>query len=226
METLRKFFAIRWQRLYFFWIENCTHLRPRDLKTIVAKKMPVVLISGIYTGGRSLLPLKQFLESQGWPVYLPAEKKNFARLPILAKQLERRIREIPAKKVQIVAHSMGGLTALWALQDPKLRARVAQVISLGAPFNGCILGSLAFWERKRNQKYLALHSAAIKKMQANRAACGKIRALHAKFDELVFPESTTILKGARENTELQVIGHAGLLLAKKTWRAIAKRLLK
>ncbi len=223
---MKKFLAVWKQRLRFIRLEYFTSLRKKDFQTIKSKKTPVVLVAGIYAGGRSLLPMKKFLESKGWSVYLAPEKKNFEVVPILAKRLEKQIQNIPAKKVQIIAHSMGGITTLNALQNPKTLAKVSQVITLGSPLQGCKFGSVAFWEKGKNQKYLALDSKDIAEVNSNLKINKKIRALHSCFDEIVFPKKITEIKGAKENTEIPTYGHVGLILAKRTWREVLKRLVK
>jgi pimeloyl-ACP methyl ester carboxylesterase len=223
---MKKLGAIWRQRIRFFRLEHFTRLHEKDFTTIQSKKTPVVLVAGIYAGGRSLLPLKKFLESQNYPVYLAPEKQNYEAVSILAKRLEKQIQKISDPKIQIMAHSMGGITVLQALQNPKIFAKVTQVITLGSPLNGCLLGSLAFLERRRNQKYLALNSQAIKKLNSNLKINCKIRVLWAAFDEIVFPKKSIKLRGAKENAELPVYGHTGLILAKKSWQEILKRLVK
>ncbi len=222
---MKKFLAIWSQRIRFLILEYFSRLSSKDFKTIKSSKTPVVLVAGIYASGRSLLPLKKFLEKNGYPVYLAPEKKNTEHLPILARRLEKQILAVPAKKVQIVAHSMGGMTVLKTLQDSKTLAKVSQVIMLGSPLNGCVLGSLVFWERRRNQKYLALHSNEIEKLNSNPKVNRKIRALFSQFDGVVFPKKISKLKHAKENAELPIYGHVGLILARRSWREILGRLV-
>jgi len=223
---MKKFLAIWRQRIYFFRLEYFTKLRKKDFETIKSQKTPVVLVAGIYASGRSLLPMKKFLERKGYPVHLAPEKKNYESVLILARRLEKQIQKIPAQKVQIVAHSMGGITALQALQNPKIFAKVVQVVTLGSPLNGCRLGNLAFWEHWNNQKYLALHSPAIKKINSHKKINQKICTLYACFDEIVFPKRNMKLKNAKENKELPTYGHTGLILYRRTWKEVAKRLVK
>lgn len=185
-----------------------------------------MLVSGIYAGGRSFLPFKKFLEKNGWSVSLAPEQKNCELVEILARKLQKRIAEIPAKRVQIVTHSMGGITVLCALQNSKIFKKVEQVITLGSPLRGCALGDLAFWEKKKNQKWLARNSVELAKLTASPKINRKIISLRAEFDEIVFPAKVSILLDARENSEIKIIRHAGLILAKKSWREIVRRLLK
>ena len=222
---MKKFLAVWRQRIYFFYLEYFTRLRKSDFRTIKSRKTPIVLVGGIYAGARSLLMMKKFFESKGYPVYLPSEKKNFQQIPVLAKRLQNQIKKIPAQKVQIIAHSMGGITTLQALRDAKTLAKIQQVITIGSPLNGCPMGNLAFWEYRNNQKYLAKNSETIHKLNSNKKINRKIRSLYAEFDEIVFPKKTSILLGAKENRQLKVHGHLGLILAKKSFREIAKRLV-
>ena len=222
---MKKFLAIWKQRIRFLILEYLSRISSKDFKTIKSSKTPVVLVAGIYASGRSLLPLKKFLEKNGYPIYLAPEKKNTEPLPALVRRLEKQILAVPAKKIQIIAHSMGGITTLKACQNKKTLAKVSRVIMLGSPLNGCVLGSLAFWERWRNQKYLSLHSNEIEKLNSNSKINRKICALFSQFDGMVFPKNVSILKHAKENAELPVYGHVGLILAKRSWREILRRLV-
>ena len=226
METLKKHFASFRLRAEFWRLEYFSRSRAKDFATIKSKRMPVVLVAGIYASGKSLRPLKKFLEQKGWPVSLAPAEKNYAAVPILAQKLEERILAIPAKKVQIVAHSLGGITALVALKTPKVFAKVAQVITLGSPLQGCALGKFAFWELKKNRDFVAPNSKKIQALTANSKINRKFRSLRAHFDPIVFPPEVSILPGAQENRGLPVVGHIALILSLTAWRSVVKRLLK
>lgn len=221
----KKFLAVWHQRIYFFYLEYFTKLKKSDFRTIKSRKTPIVLVGGIYAGARSLVMMKKFFEAKGYPVHLPSEKRNYERIPVLAKRLQNKIKKIPAKKIQIVAHSMGGITTLQALQDKTTLAKTKQVITLGSPLHGCPMGSLAFWEYWNNGDYLRHNSATIKKLNSDKKVNSKIRSLRASFDEIVFPKSTSILKSAKENKQISIHGHLGLILAQKSFREISKRLV-
>lgn len=226
METLKKY-SESWNARWRFWrLEYLTRLRQKDFATIKSKRVPIVLVAGIYASGKSLRPMKKFFEQKGWPVSLAPGEKNYESVPVLAKRLEQRILALPAKKVQIVAHSLGGITALAALRNPKVFAKVSQVIALGSPLNGCALGNLAFWELKKNRDFVALNSKKIQALTASPKINRKFRSLRAKLDPVVFPVEASILTGARENSELKVVGHIALILSPEAWRAVAKRLVK
>lgn len=59
-----------------------------------------------------------------------------------AAQLAALVREIPASRVNIVAHSMGGLDARHAIARLGLRDRVASLVTIGTPHRGTPLADL------------------------------------------------------------------------------------
>ena len=213
----------KFYRTRFYYLEYFTKLEKKDFETIKSEKTPVILVAGIYGSARSLVLMKKFLEEHGYPVYLLSDKKNIDPVPVLAKRLEKKILKIPAKKIQIVAHSMGGITTLKALQSKKVFEKVARVITIGSPLNGCFFGKLAFWEKNKNQKWVS-SSEEVKSLSSDKKINKKIYSLYAEIDEVVFPYRSSILIGAGENKKIKVKGHAGLILAEKSWEEVLKRL--
>lgn len=80
------------------------------------------------------LKLRLSLEIAGFkPVFHPFDWR--ADLETLARQLSRAIEKSGARKVHIVAHSMGGLVARMALANDRER-RIQRLLQLGAPNEG------------------------------------------------------------------------------------------
>lgn len=105
---------------------------------------PVVLIHGIMGFAEIGIgsyrqayfrAIPQRLESLGIKVYRP-------RLPALgsvaerAEILARALREIPAARVNLIAHSMGGLDARWAISRLGCASKVASLTTIGTPHRG------------------------------------------------------------------------------------------
>lgn len=65
-----------------------------------------------------------------------------AAVPVRAEQLARRIEELGAKRVNLVAHSMGGLDARFAIARLGLHERVASLVTIGTPHRGTPLADL------------------------------------------------------------------------------------
>lgn len=117
-------------------------LMPRDLGSVVPPAAApsddvVVFIHGIFASAGVWRPMKQALvERTG------AEVASFSHAPgvgidRIARSLARIVEQIPVgRRVHLLGHSLGGIVARWYVQELGGHARVAQTISLGAPFAG------------------------------------------------------------------------------------------
>jgi triacylglycerol lipase len=65
-----------------------------------------------------------------------------ASIAVRADELARLVRLIPAKKVNVIAHSMGGLDARYAIAKLGLADRVATLVTIGTPHLGTPLADL------------------------------------------------------------------------------------
>ena len=86
--------------------------------------------------------IKTHLESHGFQVFHPNE--DFAGpVDLRAGQLQSRVNEAlastGAQKVNIIAHSMGGLDARHMIVDKGMADRVANLVTIGTPHLGTIL---------------------------------------------------------------------------------------
>jgi len=123
----------------------------RRRRTHVARgPFPVVLVHGllgfdeIELAGRRLRYFRGIAEA--------LEQRHAAvhvvRLPPLASVHERAtvlaayIRDIPAARINIVAHSMGGVDARYAISQLAMSDRVASLITIGTPHRGTPLAGL------------------------------------------------------------------------------------
>jgi triacylglycerol lipase len=105
---------------------------------------PIVLSHG-YFGfdaiGASRLKREYFhgvrerLEALGYSVHL-IRVSRMAGVEQRARQLAEQIRQLPGERVNIIAHSMGGLDARYAIAQLGLDARVASLTTIGTPHRG------------------------------------------------------------------------------------------
>ncbi len=75
------------------------------------------------------------LTSLGAQVHL-AKMSPFAAVPQRAQQLAAAVKAIEAKKVNLIAHSLGGLDARYAIARLELAPKVASLITIGTPHHG------------------------------------------------------------------------------------------
>lgn len=114
--------------------------------------LPVVLVHGLFGFDRIGFPGARFdyfrgiakhLESLGChahAVRLPAA----ASVPERAQELVAAIEALPHPRIDLIAHSLGGLDARYALSRLGLAKRVRALVTVGTPHRGTPLADLAF----------------------------------------------------------------------------------
>jgi triacylglycerol lipase len=112
--------------------------------------LPVVLVHGLFGFDRIGVPGARFdyfrgiakhLQALGCHVHavrLPA----YASVPARAKQLAAAIEALPHERVDVIAHSLGGLDARYALAHLGLAKRVRSLVTIGTPHRGSPIADL------------------------------------------------------------------------------------
>lgn len=134
-----------------------------ETKAIEVIRPPVVFVHGIWSGRSSLMPLREYLiRAQGYPVehtisidYGAVSNQDLRKaVPLLAGAVDRLMNRVALdgykiEKLDVVAHSMGGLIARYylertaqALHPVTGQSRVRKLITLNTPHMG---SSLADW---------------------------------------------------------------------------------
>lgn len=114
-------------------------------------RFPVVLAHGLFgfdaigVGGFKqdyFRGVVAHLRGLGVEVQVPAVPPA-ASIATRAEALAEAVRALPAKKVNIIAHSMGGLDARYAISRLGLSDRVASLITVGTPHRGTPVANAA-----------------------------------------------------------------------------------
>jgi triacylglycerol lipase len=115
-----------------------------------ATRHPIVLAHG-YLGfgslakkalsGRYFRGVREFLESLGCDVHVLVVPAT-ASVAVRAEALARQVQALRAERVNIIAHSMGGLDARYAISKLGLSSRVASLITVGTPHRGTPIADL------------------------------------------------------------------------------------
>ena len=82
--------------------------------------------------------IAEHLRARGIDVYVLRVDPS-ASIAQRAAQLAEQVRKIPAPRVNIIGHSMGGLDARYAVAKLGLEDRVAALITIGTPHHGTLL---------------------------------------------------------------------------------------
>jgi len=116
----------------------------RRLRRAPLPRYPVVLAHGFFgfdeirIGGAShgyFRGVRERLERDGWTVHSASVAKT-ASIAARAAELAEFVRAVPGRRVNVVAHSMGGLDARYAISELGLGGRVASLTTVGTPHLG------------------------------------------------------------------------------------------
>jgi triacylglycerol lipase len=116
----------------------------RAEQKVCATKYPILLVHGVCFRDFKHLSywgrIPKELEKNGATVFF-GEHQSARPVRYSAAELTNRIHEIirqtGAEKVNIIAHSKGGLDCRWAMRDPEVAAKVASLTTVNTPHRGC-----------------------------------------------------------------------------------------
>lgn len=161
-------------------IQSNNEIVKRD--TFKKDKPPILVLYGFFSSRRTVTALEERIESEGFDVMTFNQgglfNVFFTRSIIdtanfIDKKIKRQIERYGYKKIPIVAHSKGGLVALWWLLKLGGHKYCDTVITMGTPFKGTwltyfpLLTPLGYlwrdiWEMRPGSDFLKeLHKAEI-----------------------------------------------------------------
>lgn len=187
--------------------------RPR----YAASDTPVLLLHGYLATRGSVHLLEQRLTESGHVVMTyrlgPVQMGDIrASAGFIARKVDSLCQQTGVEKVDIVAHSMGGLVALDYLKRLNGHERVRRLIMLGTPVHGTWSALMSLMTAPLGHAAVQLlpGSAFLRELAALPMPAGpEVTVVSAERDWLA-PPSTTELSGARR---FQVpTGHSGLLV--------------
>ncbi|MFQ5646016.1 MAG: lipase family alpha/beta hydrolase [bacterium] len=186
---------------------------------------PVVLIHGYMMRGGVLWPLKRFLEKQGFKeVILFTCEMPWKRIEYFAEQLKEEIDSLTREhKVDIVAHSMGGLVARYYINFLGGHLKVDNLITLGTPHQGTLLWALSSF--KCGAQMRPASNFLTRLAEADDQFLSKVRtaALSADFDAIVIPfDHCNLPDGRVTNRKLPFLGHVGLIMNRQSRELVAQ----
>jgi pimeloyl-ACP methyl ester carboxylesterase len=190
---------------------------------------PLICVPGLGGGPGNFLPLRLYLRHRGrrrtYAMGFPAGQS----LEEMAAHLRAYLAEVLAvneldgdARVDLVAHSMGGLAARLALEDEAVRARVATLVTLGTPHAGSHLARYGSTARSLD---LRPDSAILARLAAQLPwrAPPRLVAVWSPADVILLPATSACVEGA-ENVEASGFTHYGYVIDPDGWRLIAAKL--
>jgi pimeloyl-ACP methyl ester carboxylesterase len=134
-----------------------------------------------------------------------------AYAPPLRRELERLRSDEPGRRVDVLAHSMGGLVLRRVLaDDPRLGRSIRTVVTLGTPHRGTPVSRMP--PHPPEVRQMTRGSAFLERLPDFRelTPAARVVSVAADPDLLVFPVDATRLPGASRMT-LHGVSHLGLL---------------
>lgn len=124
---------------------------PPEEPTPGLRSVPVVLVPGWYEEATDLEPLSRRLTDAGWPAdriatvsFADPVGSNADHAREIADHVDRLRERTGARRVDIVAHSMGGLAVRYFLSDPERAPEARRVVFLGTPQRGTWIAYFAW----------------------------------------------------------------------------------
>jgi len=192
----------------------------------VPTTVPVLLVPGWFDTDRDLAALRIRLIGAGWAVENVASvsfseptgenRQHAAEIGEAARRLAERT---GAEKIDIVAHSMGGLAARWYLLHDD-DAPVRRVVFLATPHHGTMTAYLAWGDGGQNMKP---GSPFLDSLNAGPVLPPGMEALTVRtpLDTHVIPGENGILAGIPDRT-VCCPTHAGLLRSMDAFRILRR----
>jgi len=190
-------------------------------------QVPVLLVPGWFDTARELAPLRIRLVSAGWPqdhvlaiTFADPTGSNVAHAREIARAVDSLLARTGAARVDIVAHSMGGLATREYLEDLGGGGHVRRVVLLATPNEGTYAAYLAFGGGRDE---MIPGSAFLDSLNAGPAVPPGVQmmTLRTPLDAHVLPPESGRLPGV-EDIEVCCPTHEGLLRDLEVFRIVRR----
>ncbi|HSM60748.1 MAG TPA: alpha/beta fold hydrolase [Longimicrobiales bacterium] len=192
-------------------------------------EVPVLLVPGWLDTERDLAALRIRLIGAGWSsqavesmTFEDPTGSNFVHAREIGDAVEALRERTGAERVDIVAHSMGGLATRLYLMNGGEQA-VRRVVFMATPHRGTYVAYLAFGEGREEMKP---DSDFLEELNSAPPVPPGVEAmtLRSSFDAVIVPGESATLPGL-ENHEICCPSHAGLLKSEDAFRLVRRFLL-
>lgn len=186
---------------------------------------PVVFVHGLGGHHGDFLPMATYFRVGGRPCSYRIGFESGQSLEERAEALAecvRRVREATGPgRVDVVAHSMGGIIARMAIADHGLARSIRTLVTLGTPHGGTHAARYADTEIVRQ---LRPGSPLLKRLARARWPRGiRVVAFSSEADVFIVPAASARFRPA-EHVDASPLTHYGYLLSPSSWRAVHRAL--
>lgn len=171
---------------------------------VVDGKVPVVIIPGILGKWSFMKKIADTVSKLGHPVYIvPNLSYNLYSVPESSDKVSEVIKNENLTNVILVAHSKGGLIGKHVLIHHNSNNTILGMVSIATPYSGSAMAKFVPYDPVRE---LLKDNATIKDLQSHEQVNTKIVSISPLYDNHVWAEKGSHLKGAK-NIDVDVHGH-------------------
>jgi triacylglycerol lipase len=187
-----------------------------DARDVERAATPVLLVPGWLDVGADLEPLRERLVEAGWAEDRVATLRfedpvgsNLTHAVEISRAVEELRRSTGAERVDVIAHSMGGLALRHYLLFLDGGAFARRVVFLGTPHRGTLAAHLAWGD---GGEEMVPGSDFLKELNSRGTVPEgvRVKTIRTRIDLRVLPMSSATLPGATD-VEICCPTHAGLL---------------
>jgi pimeloyl-ACP methyl ester carboxylesterase len=186
---------------------------------------PVIFVHGLGGTRGDFLPMAGFFWLQGrrrsYRIFFGRGQNISQMATALARFIRKVMKVTGERKVDIVAHSLGGVVSRLAVLDHGLSRNVAVLLTMGSPHNGT---HSARYARTAITRDLRPDSALMRRLRVARWPSG-VRGVSfwSRSDLLILPPESALVKGMRP-VEMSPFTHFSYLIDPKSWAAVLENL--
>ncbi len=191
-------------------------------------KNPVLMIHAYFQNASNYWLMKARLRRDGWShLYTLTFSPPWASIPVLSQQVKARIDKIldktGAKKVDIIAHSMGGLVSRYYIKKLMGDKKVSRLITLTSPLAGTYAAYLWLGSCARDMRP---GSKFLKELDFRPEEFPRLSqtAIYSALDELMIPHHSAATGNKEIDIFLPYRGHAAFLYSPRAYQEVRERL--
>lgn len=178
------------------------------------KNTPVLLVRGIDSSDRFLQHLEKALKDDGFKDVRYASfgpRFGWSGLRPIGAEIADAARKLKAetnaKKIDVVAFSMGALASRFFIQRLKGKEYVRKFINISGPQNGTYMGYFRFWQQ--GIRDMLPGSDLINDLKCDKDPFGDVQvySYYTPYDIIIVPSTSSILKESVEIKSFDVALH-------------------
>jgi pimeloyl-ACP methyl ester carboxylesterase len=189
---------------------------------------PVLMIHGYSMNASIYWLMKARLRKDGWShLHTITLSPPWASITLFSQQVKAKIDEIldktGAKKVDIVAHSMGGLVSRYYIKRLEGEKNISRLITIASPLAGTYAAYLGIGACMRE---MCPGSKFLEELDFRPEEFPRLpqTAIYSDLDELVIPHRSATTGKKEIDIFLPNLGHAAFLYSPRVYQKVRERL--